>query len=291
MNFVISGASGFIGGALSKRIADMGGRVTPLERSDFFPESAEVLSAKLADADVVVNLAGANLNARWTPQYKREILSSRVETTRRIVETVNALRRKPSLLVSTSAVGIYPSAGCFRDSSPTRGDGFLSYVCSKWEGEAVKVSPDVRLVITRLAPVLSKTGGVFPLMFDVFKKGLGARIGNGRQYFSWIMLEDLLRVYCWIFSNDRICGRVNCVAPEITDNRTFSRQLAREVDAPALWIVPKFAMRLAFGERAVLFNEGQCALPHLLEESGFRFSYPHIYEALADLCKSDYMIE
>ena len=81
------------------------------------------------------------------------------------------------------------------------------------------------------------------------------------------------------------------MAPEITDNRTFSRQLAREMDAPALWIVPKFAMRLAFGERAVLFNEGQCALPHLLEENGFRFSYPHIYEALADLCKSDYMIE
>lgn len=264
--------------------------MVPLERSDFLPENEAVLASKLAAADVVVNLAGANLNARWTPQYKREILSSRVETTRRIVETVNALSRKPSLLVSTSAVGIYPSAGCFRDSSPTRGDGFLSYVCARWEMEAAKVSPDVRLVITRLAPVLSRTGGVFPLMLKIFTRGIGARIGNGRQYFSWIMLEDLLRIYGWIFSNDRICGRVNCVAPQITDNRTFSRQLAREVDAPALWIVPKFVMKLAFGERAVLFNEGQCALPQLLEESGFRFSYPHVYEALADLCKSDYEI-
>lgn len=290
MNFVISGASGFIGSALSKRLSDMGGRVVPLERSDFFPENEEALSAKLVGADVVVNLAGANLNARWTPQYKKLILESRVETTRRLVAAINMLARKPALFVSTSAVGIYPSAGCFRDASPTRGDGFLSYVCSKWEGEALRVSPEVRLVITRLAPVLSKNGGVFPLMLKVFSRGLGARIGNGRQYFSWIMLEDLLRIYFWIFSNDRICGRVNCVAPEITDNRTFSRQLAREVDA-FLWIVPKFVMKLAFGERAVLFTEGQCALPHLLEESGFRFSYPHIYEALTDLCASDYFID
>lgn len=291
MNFVISGASGFIGGALSKRIADMGGRVVPLERSDFFPENESALVAKLSGADVVVNLAGANLNARWTPQYKREILLSRVETTRRIVSAVNLLDCKPSLFVSTSAVGIYPSAGCFRDSSPTRGDGFLSYVCSKWEGEALKVSPEVRLVITRLAPVLSKTGGVFPLMHKVFDKGLGARIGNGRQYFSWIMLEDLLRIYCWIFSNDKVSGHINCVAPEITDNRTFSRQLFKETDAPFLWVVPKFALKLALGERAVLFTEGQCALPYLLEENGFRFLYPHIYEALADLCKLDYFME
>lgn len=291
MNFVISGASGFIGSALSKRIAETGGRVVPLERADFLPENESVLLAKLAVADVVVNLAGANLNARWTPQYKREILLSRVETTRCIVAAVNALDRKPALFVSTSAVGIYPSAGSFRDSSPTRGDGFLSYVCSKWEGEALKVSPEVRLVITRLAPVLSKNGGVFPLMLKIFSRGLGARIGNGRQYFSWIMLEDLLRIYFWIFSNDKISGQINCVAPEITDNRTFSRQLARESDAAFLWIVPKFVLKLAYGERAVLFSEGQCALPYLLEENGFRFSYPHIYEALADLCKSDYMIE
>lgn len=276
---------------MSRRIAEMGGRVTPLERSDFLPENETALAAKIAAADVVVNLAGANLNARWTPQYKREILSSRVETTRRMVEAVNSLSRKPALFVSTSAVGIYPSEGCFRDSSPTRGDGFLPYVCSKWEGEAAKVSPDVRLVITRLAPVLSRTGGFFPRMRELFDKGLGARIGNGRQYFSWIMLEDLLRIYCWIFTNGKICGRVNCVAPQITDNRTFSRQLSREAGASVLWIVPKFALRLLLGERAVLFTEGQCALPQLLEEGGFRFAYPHIYEAVADLCKRDYAIE
>ena len=161
MKIAISGASGFIGKRLSAFLELQGHQIVPLGRAMFRDNMSDQLIARLSQCEVVINLAGATINRRWTTEYKKELYNSRINVTRRLVQTINSLEQKPQLFISASAVGYYPTEGCHDDYSQERGEGFLSDLCCRWEAEAAKVHTDTRLVITRFGVVLSPDGGAF----------------------------------------------------------------------------------------------------------------------------------
>lgn len=285
MKTVITGASGFIGQHLSSMLKSMGDEIVSLSREDFAAGKSDLLVRKLESADRIFNLAGASLNHRWTHEYKEELFNSRIHTTAKLVSAINKLETPPSLLVSTSAIGYYPSDGAYIESAEVSTPTFLGYICRKWEKEAEQVNPQTRLVITRLAPVLSNDGGIFPPLASLFRYGLGGRIGSGRQAFPWIMLTDLMRIYRYIIEHTELDGPVNCSAPDITDNALWTKVLAQALHRPALWVIPSQLLRLALGERAVLLTEGQHAIPYKLEKNGFIFEYANVCDALERLCE------
>lgn len=289
MKTVITGASGFIGRHLSAMLKSMGDEIVPLSRKDFDTENSDHLIKKLEGANRIFNLAGASLNRRWTHEYKKELFNSRIYTTAKLVSAINRLQTPPSLFVTTSAIGYYPSDGAYIESAEVSTPTFLGYICRRWEKEAERVNPETRLVITRLAPVLSNDGGIFPALASLFRYGLGGRIGSGRQPFPWIMLTDLLRIYRYVIEHPELKGPINCSAPDITDNALWTKSLAQALHRPAPWAIPSHLLQLVLGERAALLTAGQHAVPYKLEKNGFIFEYANVCDALERLCerKSD----
>lgn len=285
MKSIITGASGFIGQHLSAMLKSMGDEIVTLSRKDFDTEKSDLLVRKLEGANRIFNLAGASLNHRWTHEYKKELFNSRINTTAKLVSAINKLQTPPALFVSTSAIGYYPSDGAYIESAEVSTPTFLGYICRRWEKEAEQINPGTRLVITRLAPVLSNDGGIFPAIASLFRYGLGGKIGSGRQPFPWIMLADLLRIYRYIIEHSEIKGAVNCSAPDITDNAVWTKFLAQALHRPAPWVIPTHLLRLVLGERAVLLTEGQHAIPYKLEKNGFVFEYANVCDALERLCE------
>ncbi len=285
MKTIVTGASGFIGQHLCSMLRSIGDEVVPLSRTDFIAGRFDRLVQKLKGADRIFNLAGASLNHRWTREYKKEIVNSRIQTTATLVAAINVQETPPSLFVSTSAIGYYPSDGAYIENAEVYTPTFLGYICRKWEKEAERVTPKTRLVITRLAPVLSSDGGIFPAMERLFRYGLGGKVGSGKQTFPWIMLTDLLRIYRFIIENTELKGVINCSAPDITDNALWTKALGQELHRPTLFTIPPYLLRAILGERSVLLTEGQHAIPYKLERAGFTFEYSNICDALARLCE------
>ncbi|MGV8090945.1 MAG: TIGR01777 family oxidoreductase [Mangrovibacterium sp.] len=270
MKIAISGASGFVGTYLSRYFTNKGYVISPLNRKIFTTESAD-LTDILSQADVVINLAGASINHRWTESYKKELYDSRIITTRKIVETINRLDHKPELLISASAVGYYPSTGCYDEYHARKGEGFLSDLCAKWEQEAGRVSPDVRLAITRLGVVLAPKGGAFEKMVLPARLGVSTIIGTGNQAFSWIDITDLADAMEFIINNSNIDGVVNLVAPDQITNKELMKSIAKHYHSLLTIKIPAFVFRILFGESAEFMTEGQCVQPKKLLESGFVF--------------------
>ena len=289
MKTIIAGASGFIGQHLCSMLKSIGDEIITLSREDFITGKFDLLVHKLNGADRIFNLAGAPLNRRWTREYKKEIFNSRIQTTAKLVAAINEQPTPPSLFVSTSAIGYYPSDGAYIENAEVYTPTFLAYICRKWEKEAEQVTPQTRLVITRLAPVLSTDGGIFPPLASLFRYGLGGKIGSGKQAFPLIMLTDLLRIYRFIIEHTELKGVLNCSAPDITDNALWAKSLGQELRRPVLWTIPPYLLRAILGERSVLLTEGQHAIPYKLEKNGFTFEYTNICDALDRLCekKSD----
>lgn len=283
MKAAISGASGFIGGRLTKFLQGKGYETVALNRKDFCPGNEAGLKDKLKDAELIFNLAGVSLFARWTKRRRRQIYESRVETTRRLVEAMNALPVKPDLFVSTSAVGYYPDTGCYTEHEKVSGTGFLSEVCEAWETEARRTDGKIRTVITRLGVVLSDQGGILPRLILPFRWGFGARVGDGKQYFSWIHIDDLLRIYELVMDRKDLSGVINCVAPGVADNAGFTRRLAAALHRRAFFRIPARVLRLFLKGGSVLITHGQCALPDKLLQHGFMFRYPELKKALNQL--------
>lgn len=193
MNIAITGASGFIGRHLTAFFTEQGHRVVPLGRPMFREGMLGYLVQALSHCDVIINLAGAPVNKRWTPEYKHELYDSRIRVTQRIVRALGAGRQKPRLMISASAVGYYPSAGTFDEYTNTRGEGFLPDLCYAWEKEARRCPPQTRLVIARFGLVLSPDGGAMEQMLRPLNMKFAAAIGPGTQPFPWISIDDLCR--------------------------------------------------------------------------------------------------
>jgi uncharacterized protein (TIGR01777 family) len=279
MNITISGASGFIGRHLMKGLAEAGHSPRALSRHAPPAES-------LREADAVIHLAGEPLAQRWTAEAKRRIRESRVAGTRNLVAALATLPRRPEALICASAIGYYGSRGdevLTESSAP--GSGFLPEVCVAWEREAQAAEAfGMRVVRVRTGLVLDAGGGALVRMLPPFRMGLGGRLGSGRQWMSWIHLEDLTALFQFAVER-QVRGPLNAVAPYAVTNSDFTGELARTLRRPAVFPVPEFALRLLFGEMADVLLASQRVAPGAAEAAGFRFRFPQLAPALADLLR------
>lgn len=306
MNILMTGASGFVGTALCKALIERGDHVTgvgtsirpPMEQGDFFKNNSEFkqrftwLSAdttqqgrwqdSVKEADVIINLTGKNIFGYWTENYKEGIYSSRIMTTRRIVE---ALPEKSGVtLLNTSAIGYYGDRGeVLLTEADDPGDDFLANVCVDWEGEAQKASEKgARVVFMRFGVVLGK-GGALKKMIPAFKFFAGGPLGKGVHWFPWIHIDDLIRAVFRLVDDEGIDGPVNFVAPECIRHKTFASALGRALHRPAFMPAPAFMVKSFMGELGRAFLSSQKATPAVLEDIGFQFRFPGIDAALQDV--------
>jgi uncharacterized protein (TIGR01777 family) len=239
-------------------------------------------------ASAIVNLAGANLSAgRWTPERKREILESRVNAGRAVVEAVEQAADKPKVVVQASGANYYgvKDQGVMGESCPP-GDDFLADVCVQWEQATAPVeSLGVRQVITRSAAVLDKNEGALPRMALPFKFFVGGPLGSGKQWFPWVHLTDVVGVIRFLIEKDTAVGVYNLGSPQITTNRQFSKTLGKVLSRPSFIPVPSFVIRLMFGEMSTVVLEGNQLVPGRLAEAGYPFVFPQLEEALRDIFK------
>jgi uncharacterized protein (TIGR01777 family) len=241
----------------------------------------------LQDVDAVVHLAGEPVAQRWTAHARQAIRESRVTGTRNLVQALAKLPKKPEVLVCASAVGYYGDRGdeILNESSSPGGD-YLAQLCVDWEKEAQSAeAAGIRVVRVRTGLVLDARGGALPRMLPPFRIGLGGKLGSGQHWMSWIHLEDLAALFQFALANP-VSGPLNGVAPNPVINAGFTRALAAAVHRPAIFPVPAFALRLLFGEMSQILLASQRALPQAAERAGFRFRYPELAPALADVLKA-----
>jgi len=281
MRIAITGAGGFIGRRLAAAAQEQGHAVIRLSRSGLGGRRWDPMSepAPLEGAEAVIHLAGESLTGgRWTRSKMARIRSSRIVGTRHLIHGIRDAR--PRVLVSASAVGYYGDRAdedLTEDSDP--GVDFLSTVCSAWEAEARESG--IRTVVLRTGMVLGP-GGALEKMIPPFAKGLGGILGNGRQWMSWIHREDLVNLYLFAAAREKLSGPVVATSPNPVRNEEFTRTLAQVLDRPAVFRVPRWGARLAFGKVAsVLFSSQRCRPLRALEE-GFRFIYPDLDSALLE---------
>lgn len=258
-----------------------------MEHSSFNKASDEELCQILSDCKVIINLAGATINRRWTEKAKWEIMHSRIDFTHRLVSVINQMPVKPLLFISTSAVGIYPSQGVHDEDSPVKGSGFLYEVCSRWEEEAKLISTNTRLVIMRLGLVLSNDGGVLPRIVLPFRFFAGAKTGTGKQGLSWIHIEDVAHAIEFMITNRELTGVVNLVSPQPTTHDELIKTLSEVLKRPAWLTVPDFILSLLYGEGKELAIDGQQVYPTRLLSADYVFNYSDLKLALQQLLKND----
>lgn len=282
MKIAISGSGGFIGKNITKMFSQRRFEVIPLLRNDFSLND-EKLAEKISSCEVVINLAGAPILGRWTQKYRNTLYNSRIETTRKLVSALENSTTKPSLFISASAVGIYDDLQIYTEKNIRVADDFLAKICSDWEVEAQKASAICRTVIFRFGVVLDRHEGAFPRMLRPFVLGLGGKIGNGKQGFSWIHLQDILKAFDFAIENKEISGIYNLVSPKPITNKELTEILGNTLSCPVFLTVPAFALKLIYGKGAIVLLHGQKILPQRLLESGFVFNYPSIETALEEL--------
>lgn len=301
LDIAVTGASGLVGAALLPGLVARGHRVRALSRASspsrasapgirwtpYVPTDVASVAAGIDGADAVIHLAGHGLfDGRWTRANKERIRGSRVDGTRTLVAAIATLAKRPSVLVSASAVGWYGAQPPERtvDERDGPGEGFLAEVCQAWEAEAsAATAHGVRVAIPRLGVVLAREGGALRQMAQPFQFFVGGPVGRGRQVMSWIHREDLVALLVAMVEDPRWSGPANATAPYPESNRDFARALGKAMGRPALLPTPGLALRVALGEVASLVTTGQRVLPRVAEQRGFVFRYPRLAEALADL--------
>ena len=293
MRILITGASGLVGSALSAALGaeghSVGGFVRPgtsASKDDvaWDPATGKMDLKAAEGADAVVNLAGASIGGgRWTEERKKLLRTSRVNLTERLVRNLEQLTRRPAVLVSASAIGYYGDRGeeVVAESSPP-GNDFLSRLSSEWEAAAMGVEKlGIRTVITRFGIILSKSGGALPRMLTPFKLGVGGKLGSGKQWMSWVALDDVVGAIRDAIVAPSLRGPVNVVAPNPARNADFTRALARVLHRPALFPAPAFALRLMLGEMAdALLLSSQRVVPQKLLDARFSFRIAELESAL-----------
>ena len=294
MRIVIAGGSGFIGEPLVRRLLARGDHVAVLSRNPVKVRAGRGVawdgrtqggwSAEVGDADAIVNLAGENVGeGRWTDERKRQLVASRLDATRAIVQALSNWPRRERVLVNASAVGYYGLRGDEElDEDATRGEGFLAELVEKWEAAARQAEPLARLVILRFGVALSKEGGALNKMLLPFKLGLGGPVGSGEQWMSWIDRDDAVRFIEWAIDNREARAVYNATSPEPVRNRDFTRALGRALHRPAFMRAPAFALKLMFGEMAEeMLLGGQRVVPRRAEREDFRFEAPTLDASFA----------
>jgi uncharacterized protein (TIGR01777 family) len=294
MKIVISGASGLIGTQLVATLKSSGHEVVQLVRRTagagqimWDPKSGKLDPASLEGCDAVIHLSGAGIgDKRWSDAYRKEILDSRTATTLLLANTIASLQRKPSVFLSGSAIGIYGARGDEQlTETSTHGTGFLADVCEQWEAAAKPaIDAGVRTVFLRTGIVLSPKGGALKKLLPLFRLGVGGKFGNGKQWQSWISMDDEVASIIHLLTAN-VSGAINLTAPQPVTNAEFTKVLARVVNRPAIVPVPTFAPKILLGgdlADALLFT-GQRVMPQALTASGYVFKHSTLESALRSL--------
>lgn len=294
MKILVSGARGLVGTALTQRLDHASNHISALTRRSqaagdiaWSPDKNELPAAELEGFDTVVHLAGDNIaEGRWNDAKKRRIRESRVKGTQLLCDTLAKLESKPKVLVCASAIGYY---GDRKDEKlveeSTAGSTFLAEVCQEWEA-ATQVAADagIRVVNLRFGMILSPLGGALKSMLTPFRLGAGGRVGDGKQYWSWITLEDAVRSIEHSVAHDELSGPVNSVAPEPATNADFTKALGEVLKRPTIFPMPAFAAKMALGEMADELLLGSLRVyPQKLQATGFEFSHGELKAALQSL--------
>jgi len=291
MKIAIAGASGLVGAALRPELEaenhDIVRLVRGLAKADeieWHPNQDAVDVARLEGLDTIINLAGENVaEGRWTDDKKRKIHDSRVHGTHLLSEAIAKLTAKPRVFLCASATGIYGDRGDeILDEKSESGGGFLAGVCREWENATEPaIRAGVRVVNLRFGPILARAGGMLEKMLTPFKMGLGGKIGSGKQYISWVALEDSVAVIKRALNDESIRGPLNVVSPRPVTNERFTRALGEVLSRPTVMAMPAFAARLAFGEMAdEMLLVSQKVIPKKLQAAGFQFEYSDLEMAL-----------
>lgn len=293
MTYLVTGATGFIGSKLVEQLLARGDAVYYLARrrsaklptqASFHPWDTSTIPElnALSRIDAILHLAGEPVAQRWSAEVKKRIYDSRVLGTRNLVTAIAGLRRKPSVLVSASAIGYYGDRGSeMLTESEAPGTNFLANVCKDWELEASQARElGLRVVPVRISTVLGREGGALKAMLPPFRLGLGGKFGSGEQWMSWIHLEDLVRLFLFAADDATIAVPMNGTSPQPVTNAQFTKELARVLHRPAFLPVPRFAMKLLLGEMAEFLFTSLRVIPESAERAGFAFKYRELDTAL-----------
>lgn len=292
MKVLIAGSSGLVGKALVEALKKRGDIPLCLVRREarqdnelfWNPLTGTLNKSQLTDIDAVVNLAGENIaDGRWTAEKKKRMRDSRILTTQNLIRNISTLDKLPQVWINASAVGYYGDTGSIAiDESGPVGKGFLAELCKEWEAAADEAAQlGIRTVKLRIGMVLSPKGGALRKMSPFFKWGLGGKIGSGKQYMSWISIDDLIAMILFALDNQSLSGAINAVSPQPVTNSAFTKAFGKVLNRPTFFPLPAFVARLVFGEMAdeVLLMNTQ-AVPQVMIERGFSFIHPHIEQAL-----------
>lgn len=300
MKVLIAGATGLVGTALKRSFGKKGIDSTDLVRTspnielpevEWHPNRGEIDAPALEGFDAVINLAGENVAAgRWTEEKKKRIRDSRIQGTQLLSETMAKLSRPPRVFLCASATGFYGDRGDeILDEDSAAGKGFLAGVCREWEEATWAASnAGVRVVNLRFGPIFSGEGGMLSKLLTPFRLGVGGKVGSGKQYISWIAMDDVVGAINFALEHEALRGPVNVVAPNAATNLEFTKTLGKVISRPTFFTVPEFAARLAFGEMAdEMLLASQRVEPKRLIEAKYQFRYPVLEGALRHVLGKD----
>jgi len=284
IKIAICGKSGLVGSKLeemftSKHIDVIGIKIRENTK-------IEDISKEINKCDVLINLSGATILARWTDAYKKRLYNSRIDTTRKLVDAIALCNEKPKLFISASAVGIYDSEAKHDDYSTEYANDYLAHICKDWEAEARRAEDyGVRSVQTRFGVIYAKEGGAMQKMLPPFKMGVGGKLGEGHQIISWIHIDDLVRAFEFIIKTPELKGPINFTTKHTLSNIEQTRILGEVLHRPTFFSVPEFAIKLLFGEGSSVMLDSKDVYPRKLLESGFEFKFDRFEDALKDIVR------
>lgn len=296
---LITGATGLIGSKLAKRLYDLGFKVYSVSRDVKKSEKKFKIPIKHISYDedkfkniidnntIIINLAGASIAGnKWTEEYKKEIYDSRILTTRKLVDILNNYELKPELFINASAIGIYGNTfDKIIDENTPVGEGFLAQVTFDWENELTKLKNNIRKVYARIGIVLDLEGGALAKMLLPYKLFIGGPLGTGKQWMSWIHIDDLIELFVFIIQNNNINGAINLTAPYPVTMIEFSKTIGKILRRPSFFQVPEFILKIILGESSAMILNSNRVIPKKAIENGYNFEYDNLEKALTNLLK------
>lgn len=286
MKIAISGINGYIGKNLCVELKKLQFSIVSINRQDLY--TPEKLSEQISDVEIVINLAGSPILQRWNENNKKEIYKSRISTTQNIVQAINKLpdQKKPKVFISASAIGIYENGSIHTEESKLFSTDFVGSIVNDWENASANLSPIVRRVIFRIAPILGNEAQIIKKMWPLFQIGLGGKIGSGKQPFPFIHIKDAISAILWSIQNENVQGIYNLVAPDNINNKEFTKALSRVIGKPTFFTVPKFILNLIYGKASSILLNSPVVHPKKLLDEGFIFIYADIFTCLEEIKQS-----
>ena len=282
MKIAICGKSGLVGSKLEERFASKHNDVIGIKIRE--NTKIEEIAKDIDACDVLINLSGATILARWDKTYKNTLYNSRIDTTRKLADAIALCGKKPKLFISASAVGIYDSEAKHDDYSTEYANDYLSHICKDWEAEARRAEDyGVRTVQSRFGVIYAKEGGAMQKMLPPFKMGVGGKLGEGHQIVSWIHIDDLVRAFEFIIKTPELKGPINFTTKHTLSNIEQTKILGRVLHRPTFLAVPEFALKIVFGEGSIVMLDSKDVYPKKLLDSGFEFRFDRFEDALRDI--------